>query len=204
MTLAAAFTASYLLLNGYDFGPGQLGFHIPTAPRRWPFTSYAVSFTLGFPLVTAGTVRYWIYSPKGLRTASVANLTVIAGITFWLGMGGVLAWSLMRQAGAVAGLANAGVGFVRAIGIVAAGVVAGYFVWVSLKRRAATFQGWRLELPGFRVSLGQILLGAGDVAPAPACCSCCCPAATASASTRSWPSTCSPACWASPATRRGV
>jgi hypothetical protein len=29
------------------------------------FTSYAVSFTLGFPLITAATIRYWIYSRSG-------------------------------------------------------------------------------------------------------------------------------------------
>ena len=64
------------------------------------FTSYAVSFTLGFPILTAGTVRYWIYAPKGLSPGRVASLTVIAGLTFWLGMGIVLAWSLIREAGA--------------------------------------------------------------------------------------------------------
>ena len=36
-------------------------------------------------------------------------------------------------------------------------------MWVSLKRRAVKIQGWRLELPGFRLSLVQMLIGAGDV-----------------------------------------
>ena len=58
-----------------------------------------MSFTLGFPILTAGTVRYWIYAPKGLSPGRVASLTVIAGLTFWLGMGIVLAWSLIREAG---------------------------------------------------------------------------------------------------------
>jgi glycosyltransferase 2 family protein len=166
VTLAATFTAtSYLLLTGYDFlALRQLGLRVPyRTTALGSYASYAVSFTLGFPLVTAGTVRYWIYSPKGLRTAAVASLTVIAGITFWLGMGAVLGWSLVREADAIAVLANARVGFVRILGYAAFAAVAGYFIWVSLKRRAATIQGWRLELPGFGVSLGQIMLGAGDV-----------------------------------------
>ncbi|MEE7446910.1 hypothetical protein MRF4_03230 [Methylobacterium radiotolerans] len=58
----------------------------PARPRR-SGPSYAVSFTLGFPLLTAGTIRYWIYARQGLSTAKIAALTVIAGFTFWLGMG---------------------------------------------------------------------------------------------------------------------
>ena len=48
-------------------------------------------------------------------------------------------------------------------GVAAVGIVLFYLAWVSFRRRAVTIQGWRLELPGFRVSLGQMLLGAGDV-----------------------------------------
>ena len=34
---------------------------------------------------------------------------------------------------------------------------------MSIRRRAVKLQGWRLELPGFRLSLAQMLIGAGDV-----------------------------------------
>jgi len=82
--LAVAFTAlSYLLLTGYDaLALRRLGLSIPyRTTALGSFTSYSVSFTLGFPIVTGGTVRYWIYSPKGVRASEVASLTVIAGIT---------------------------------------------------------------------------------------------------------------------------
>jgi uncharacterized membrane protein YbhN (UPF0104 family) len=41
--------------------------------------------------------------------------------------------------------------------------VLGYLAWVSVKRRSVKIQGWRLELPGFRLSLAQMLIGAADV-----------------------------------------
>jgi glycosyltransferase 2 family protein len=41
--------------------------------------------------------------------------------------------------------------------------VVAYMIWVSIKRRAVKIQGWKLELPGFRLSLAQMLIGAGDV-----------------------------------------
>src|SRR5690606_17540151 len=77
--LAVAFTAlSYLLLTGYDaLALKRLGLSIAYRTTALAsFTSYSVSFTLGFPIVTGGTVRYWIYSPKGVRASEVASLTV--------------------------------------------------------------------------------------------------------------------------------
>ena len=99
--LAILFTAiSYCLLTCYDaLALRQLKLQVPYRTTALAsFTSYAVSFNLGFPLLTAGTVRYWIYAGRGLSTGVVASLTVIAGITFWLGMALVLAWSLIREA----------------------------------------------------------------------------------------------------------
>jgi glycosyltransferase 2 family protein len=164
--LAALFTAiSYLLLTGYDaLALRQLGAKVPYRTTALAsFTSYAVSFTLGFPLLTGGTVRYWIYASKGLRAGQVASLTVIANLTFWLGMGAVFGWSLVREAGPLAVLTYTSIKLNQLLGLIALVIVAGYFVWVALKRRVVRIQGWRLELPGFRVSIGQMLIGAGDV-----------------------------------------
>jgi glycosyltransferase 2 family protein len=164
--LAVLFTAtSYSLLTCYDaVALRQLKLHVPYRTTTLAsFTSYAVSFTLGFPLLTAGTIRYWIYAPRGLSTGVVASLTVIAGITFWLGMALVLAWSLMREAGALAILIYTNIKINQFAGLTTAIGIASYFVWVSRRRRAVRIKGWRLELPGFRLSLAQMLIGAGDV-----------------------------------------
>src|SRR5829696_3576749 len=164
--LAVLFTAaSYSLLTCYDaVALWQLKVHVPYRTTALAsFTSYAVSFTLGFPLLTAGTVRYWIYSPKGVKPGRVASLTVIAGITFWLGMALVLAWSLISKADELASLVYTHIWMNQLVGLGAAAFVVGYMIWVSIQRRAVKIQGWKLELPGFRLSLAQILIGAGDV-----------------------------------------
>jgi glycosyltransferase 2 family protein len=164
--LAVLLTAiSYGLLTCYDaLALRQLKLKVPYRTTTLAsFTSYAVSFTLGFPLLTAGTVRYWIYSTRGLSAGVVASLTVIAGITFWLGMALVLAWSLMREAGAISLLVYTNIKLNQLIGLcVLLGIVT-YLGWVSIRRRAVKLQGWRLELPGFRLSIAQMLIGAGDV-----------------------------------------
>jgi uncharacterized membrane protein YbhN (UPF0104 family) len=156
---------SYLLLTCYDaLALRQLHLKVSYATTALAsFTSYAVSFNLGFPLITGGTVRYWIYAPKGLSAAQVASLAVIAGITFWLGMGVVLGWSLIKEAITVADLTNLKVSVTRLLGVTSLGLVIAYFIWVGLKRRVVSLQGWRLELPGFRLSGAQAILGIGDV-----------------------------------------
>lgn len=167
--LALLLTAvSYLLLTGYDFlALRQMRVKVPYRTTALAsFTSYAVSFTLGFPLLTSGTVRYWIYAPKGVRPPQIASLTVIAGITFWLGMGVVLAWSLMTEAGAISLLAHTRIFINQLAGLLTALAVIGYLVWVSLRHRYVAVKGWRLELPGLKLSLGQMVLGAGDVCAA--------------------------------------
>lgn len=159
---------SYLLLTGYDaLALKRLGLRIPYRTTALAsYTSYSVSFTLGFPLVTGGTVRYWLYAPRGVRPAEVASLTVIAGITFWLGMGSVLSVLLFYTPETIARLARTSAQTIQLTGAAIAAVVLAYLAWVSTAPRAIQVRGWRLELPGFGVTLGQMILGAGDVCAA--------------------------------------
>ena len=161
---------SYTFLTGYDaLALRQLRIKVPyRITALASFTSYAVSFTLGFPLLTAGTIRYWIYARQGLTPAKIAALTVIAGFTFWLGMGVVLGLSLIIEAGQLAGLAFTSIELNQGVGFAALLAVLGYLAWVSAKRRSVTVKHWRLELPGASVSIGQMIVGIGDVCAAAA------------------------------------
>ncbi|MCE4226132.1 UPF0104 family protein [Methylobacterium sp. C25] len=161
---------SYFFLTFYDaLALKQLRLKVPyRITALASFTSYAVSFTLGFPLFTAGTIRYWVYSSRGLSAAKIAALTVIAGFTFWLGMGVVLGLSLVVEAGQLAGLAFTSIRVNQGVGVAALFSVVGYLIWVSIKRRYITVKHWRLELPGATVSFTQMLVGIGDVCAAAA------------------------------------
>ena len=161
---------SYLFLTCYDaLALRQLKLEVPYRTTALAsFTSYAVSFTLGFPLLTAGTIRYWIYSGRGLSPAKIAALTVIAGFTFWLGMGVVLGLSLIIEAGQLAALTLTSIRLNQGVGLAALVAVVSYIGWVSLKRRSVKVKGWRLELPGASVSLSQMIVGIGDVCAAAA------------------------------------
>ncbi|MGL4243352.1 MAG: lysylphosphatidylglycerol synthase domain-containing protein [Beijerinckiaceae bacterium] len=163
---------SYLLLTGYDaIGFRQLGYRVPyRTTALGSYTSYAVSFTLGFPLITGGTVRYWIYSAVGIGAKSIASLTLIAGVTFWLGMGVVLGACLIWKPAEIAELSRLPAAANALLGVGILGVIAAYLFWVSAKPRSLTFQGWSLKLPNLKISLAQMLIGALDVCAAGAAC----------------------------------
>lgn len=164
---ALGFSAlSYLMLTGYDV-VALKAVTIQQVPYRIAalasFTSYAVSFTLGFPLLTAATVRYWIYSSVGLSAKVIASLTLIAGITFWLGMGVVLGTVMLALPQASATFTRLPLTMNMLIGAgILTGVLAYLFV-VKKGRRRLRLSGFSLRLPGVSVTLRQLLLGAADV-----------------------------------------
>ena len=155
---------SYLALTGYDgLALRQLKATVPYKTTALAsFTSYAISFTLGFPLITAGTVRYWIYSPTGLSAGKVASLTVIAGVTYWFGSVFVLGAGLAFHAGAISAINHFYVFFNVLLGVIVLGSVLAYLIWVTIHRRHINIKGFRLELPGLGLTLGQVILGVID------------------------------------------
>ena len=155
---------SYLALTGYDgLALRQLQVRVPYKTTALAsFTSYAISFTLGFPLITAGTVRYWIYSQAGLTASKVASLTVIAGVTFWFGNIFVLGTGLTFHARAISTINHLYPLLNMLMGIVVLGTILAYLVWVTIRRRHISIKGFRLELPGLGLTVGQIILGVID------------------------------------------
>lgn len=155
---------SYLALTGYDaLALRQLRVRVPYLTTALAsFTSYAISFTLGFPLITAGTVRYWIYSQAGVAPAKVASLTIVAGVTLWFGMVVVIGAGLAFRAEAISALNHLQPALNMLIGLGALAAILAYLVWVTIRRRHVRIQGFRLELPGLGLTLGQMTLGVID------------------------------------------
>jgi hypothetical protein len=155
---------SFLALTGYDgLALRQLKLKVRYRTTAFAsFTSYAISFTLGFPLITGGTVRYWIYSQVGLSAAKVASLTIIAGVTFWFGLVVVIGAGLTFRASAMSAINYLDPWLNMLMGIGVLGTFVAYLVWVTIQRRQVRIQGFRLELPGLGLTLAQGFLGVID------------------------------------------
>ncbi|MBP0577727.1 bifunctional lysylphosphatidylglycerol flippase/synthetase MprF [Labrys sp. LIt4] len=167
IALSILFTAlSYLALTGYDgLALRQIGAKdIPYSTAAiGSFTSYAISYTLGVPLLTAGAVRYRVYGGAGLSAPQIAALTLVCTLTFWLGMGAVLALGLVLVPGSVAGVDHLPVSLNMSIGVAIIAVILGYVGYVSTGRRVVAVEGWSMPLPGGKVTVAQIVLGVFDV-----------------------------------------
>jgi uncharacterized membrane protein YbhN (UPF0104 family) len=163
-SVALAFT-SYLALTGYDsLALKHLRVRVPyRVTALASFTSYAISFTLGFPLVTGGAVRFWIYGPAGLSAGKVASLTVVAGVTFWLGMGLVLGTGFIFDAREIGEINHLGGVVNQAIGLSLFAALLAYVIWVARMRRRGRAVFMHFRLPGPLLTLGQTALGVIDV-----------------------------------------
>jgi len=169
IAMAFAFTTlSYLALTGYDaLALRHLKVRVPyRLTALASFSSYAVSFTLGFPLVTGAAVRFWIYGPAGLSAGKVASLTVVAGVTFWLGMGLIVGVGLIGDAEAIGGLNHLSALANQLIGSAVIAALAAYLVWVQYMRRRGKPIFMNFSLPGPLLTLGQMMLGVIDVCSA--------------------------------------
>src|ERR1700730_469861 len=89
LALALLLTAvAYAVLPGYDAIALSYIEH-PLPIRRIAFGSfiaYALSHSLGFPLLSGGPVRYRFWSVWGLSTSEIAQAISFAGATFIIGM----------------------------------------------------------------------------------------------------------------------
>ncbi len=169
IAMAFALSAvSYLALTGYDgLALRHLRVRVPyRLTALASFTSYAISFTLGFPLVTGGAVRYWIYGPAGLSPGKVASLTIVAGLTFWLGMGFILGVGFLFDASEIGDINHFNTVFNQAIGLAVLAALAGYLVWVGRMRRRRRPIIFNFTPPGPLLTLAQMSLGVIDVCSA--------------------------------------
>jgi glycosyltransferase 2 family protein len=113
-------------------------------------------------------VRYWIYSRVQMTALQVANVTVITGVTFWLGMTTALGFALLRARDSLAALDGLPPALHTALGVALLATVAGYGAWVALEPRLIRLRGHVLEMPGVGSTAAQLCVGAADLCAAAA------------------------------------
>ncbi|KLK90486.1 hypothetical protein AA309_25740 [Microvirga vignae] len=170
--LSLLFSAlSYAALIGYD----ALALRVVTEKSvplgqiaLGSFTSYAIGHSLGFPLVTAGAVRWRIYGSAGLSLTEVAKLTAVAGLTLWIGMAAVLGLGALLEPQALAALDRFPARLNQGIGVALIAALAVWLLWSRQGGREIGSGEARVRLPGGKAALVQIGLGLIDVSAAAA------------------------------------
>jgi uncharacterized membrane protein YbhN (UPF0104 family) len=168
IVLAAILVAAgYFTLTFYDL------FAVRTIGRRdvpyrvaamAGFCSYSIGHNVGFSVFSGGTVRYRIYSTAAnLTVIDVAKICFIAGLTFWLGNIAVLGLGLTIHPEAASAVDRLPPDVNRWLGMGALLGLVLYVIWVSTGRRQFGRDGWKLVLPGGKLTLLQIFIGIVDL-----------------------------------------
>lgn len=169
---AAGFmAASYLTLTLFDF----LGLRY--AGRRLPwhraaltsFTALSLGHSIGFAGVSSGAIRYRFYARWGLSMEDVAKVVLFSGLTVALGLMTLGGIALVTLPDAAADLTGLGTGMVRAIGASLLLLVAGYAAASAFVSTPIKIRKWTFRMPGLKLALAQVGVGALNFALVAAC-----------------------------------
>lgn len=168
---ALATAASYLALVGYDFialrlvGAGRVPLRITAITS---FISHAVTFTLGFGVLTGGAVRMRLYRAWDVKADQVLAVVVLCALSFWAGLAAIAGICLTLDPELVATLIHVDAAACRLLGVVILLALSAWLVFAAMKPAVIDIRNWRLPLPGAGVTLAAILVGMADVAAAAA------------------------------------
>lgn len=167
LTMAVLLTiASYITLIGYDvLALRVIGRRVGLRTTALAsFTSYVFSHNFGFATVTGGVARWRVYRPKGLTLGEVAQVMVMTGVTFWMGVFLILGTAFVFASTPLTVLGmTIGAGRLHGIGAVVLLSLVGYTALLHYRSgRSLRLFGWVVTLPTPRIAGKQFLLATLD------------------------------------------
>ena len=157
---------SYFILSFYDRMAAIHAGHRLAFRRTFfaSFCSYVLSHNLGFAALSGAAVRFRLYGNWGLKPNEIAQIIAFCSLTFVFGACALIGGVLVIEPGSLPVLGRMLPALLlRFAGLIAWGIVIGY---VLAARRLPHLQlwRWRIELPGPRMAIGQVVVASLDVA----------------------------------------
>ena len=163
--------ASYLSLTFFDY----LALRYVGRPLPYPkaalasFTALSLGHNIGLAALSSGAVRYRFYSRWGLGAGEVAKIILFCGITVGLGLLTLGGAALMLRSDLALEITGLTKPVVTALGIACLVLPISYLVLSAFMRRPLRIWRWSLEIPTFRLAIGQVLIGSVNFAFVAAC-----------------------------------
>ena len=165
LLLALVLTAvAYAVLPGYDAIALSYVDH-PLAARRialGSFIAYALSHSLGFPLLSGGPVRYRFWSAWGLSTSEIAQAISFAGATFIIGMIAVAGVVFLLEPRSTIELLRLPLSSLKPVGAICLLLVAAYLALAATRKNSLRFFEWDFPVPSIRLALAQLFVAIVD------------------------------------------
>lgn len=160
---------AYGLLTGYDLlALRYVGAKLGVARTALAsLLAYALSQTLGFPLISGGAVRVRFWSAWGLGTPEIAQATAFVGATFSVGVAAVSGLAFLLEPAETLRSLHIPVWTARAGGVLLSTVVIAYLgIAVLRKGRGWTWRDYQVPVPSVALASSQVLLALCDWAVA--------------------------------------
>ncbi len=170
LLLALIFTIlNYLVLTAYDV----LACRYIRHPLAYPkvalvaVTSYGISNSVGFALLSGSAIRYRLYVPWGFTTVEVAQIIAFSNLSFWLGLSAVGGVLFLREPLAIPKIIDLPFDLpfinVYPLGLLfLIATCAYFFASLLLKRKTIRIGSQSLFLPSPITAFGQIIISSID------------------------------------------
>jgi uncharacterized membrane protein YbhN (UPF0104 family) len=165
--LSLAFSAiAYTLVGIYEGLAVRIttGRRMVLHPLRTAMIANPIGRAIGFAVVSAGALRYRMYSAVGLSTKQIAATIIVVAMPFVLGLGWLIDVSLLleaEQASKTLGVSARMLMILGAIGLVKD---FGWLIFVWRRRRPVHIRGLALRLPTLPQTLVQVAFGVAQLA----------------------------------------
>ncbi len=161
---------SYLSLSLFDaLGVRYAGKPLPFYKTLLAsFCGLSIGHTVGLAALSSGAVRYRFYSRWGLSNEEIAKVIAFCGVTVGLGLAALAGIGLLLRPQAARAL-GVGEGAAVAVALTCLGACAAYVGACVFLRGSVKLWRWTMEMPHWRLALGQIAVGTMNFACVAAC-----------------------------------
>ena len=166
LVAVCAAAGSYFMLTFYDgLALKYLGLSVPyRVYALTAFMAYAIGHNLGFATISGGSLRYRMYTLRGLSGTEIARIIVFVTATFGLGAAALLGASLSIMPTAETARLSVDPTIVAAAATALLLIPIGYLGLSLVRKTPLVVRGWQFVLPRPRVAGAQVVVSIADLA----------------------------------------
>lgn len=126
------------------------------------FITYAISPTVGFPFLTAGALRYRLYSTWGVTAGQVAQVILFSNLSLWVGLFAIGGLSLSLTSSPIPEALEVPFHSLQPLGGICILITAIYLLLCQRVNSPIQWPSYTFHFPSLQIALAQILTFAVD------------------------------------------
>jgi len=125
-------------------------------------TSYGLSNSIGFTLLSSSAIRYRFYLAWGLSPLTIARIIVFCNLSFWVGVLTLCGVVFLTASLSLPAALNLPFQSLQAFGSLCLAIILAYLGWNALSQQALQIGRWRLPHVPMKLALVQVAVTSLD------------------------------------------